>query len=141
MTVRVFGHAGGPLKTIWQLADDEITVRGETPLAPASKRALDVAQLREQLGRLGETAFVLGALDASGLAEGLFLPVSELNRIRQQAVEQLDERLGWMHLGATAERDARITEAVASVHPVARQRAPSESDQVRRDVRLAGHRP
>jgi putative protease len=34
-------------------------VRSEVPLAAASKRALDVAQLRDQLGRLGETPFAL----------------------------------------------------------------------------------
>ncbi|MEO7521784.1 MAG: U32 family peptidase, partial [Gemmatimonas sp.] len=55
--VRVFGHAGGPLKTIWAAGDEEITVRGHTPLAPASKRALDLVQLRDQLGRLGESSF------------------------------------------------------------------------------------
>ncbi len=115
VSVRVFGHAGGPLKTIWHFGDEEVTIRGETPLAPASKRALDRAQLREQLGRLGETSFVLGALDASGLADGLFLPVSELNRIRQQAVEQLAERLSWMHLGHSAARDGLIAAAVADI--------------------------
>jgi len=118
VTVRVFGNAGAPLKTTWRFGDNEVAVRGDTPLAPASKRALDVAQLREQLGRLGETNFVLGALDASGLAEGLFLPVSELNRIRQQAISQLDERLGWIHLTDTATRDALIADAVREVRGV-----------------------
>ena len=56
------------------------------PLGAGEKRPLDAARLREQLGRLGETPFVLGALDISGLADGLFLPVSELNDLRQQAV-------------------------------------------------------
>ena len=124
VNVRVFGSAGGPLKTTWSFGADEVTVRGETSLAPASKRALDIPQLREQLGRLGETAFVLGALEASGLGEGLFLPVSELNRIRQQAVEQLDERLGWIHVSKTSTRDALIAAAAADV-PVAPRRAPT----------------
>ncbi len=119
VAVRVFGHAGGPLKTIWQFADEEVAVRGETALVPATNRALDVSQLRDQLGRLGETAFVLGALDASGLSDGLFLPVSELNRIRQQAVEQLEERRGWMQLADTSTREAMIAEAVAAVPGVA----------------------
>ncbi len=115
VSVRVFGHAGGPLKTVWSFGADEVTIRGETPLAPASKRALDVAQLREQLGRLGETTFVLSSLDASGLGEALFLPVSELNRIRQSAVEQLNERLGWIHAGNVVTRDAHIAAAIADV--------------------------
>lgn len=114
--VRVFGHAGGPLKTLWKAGDDEITVRGETPLAPAARRALDVTQLREQFGRLGETAFALGALETSGLGADLFLPVSELNRIRQEAIAALEERRGWSAMSDTAARQTRITDAVADVH-------------------------
>jgi putative protease len=64
-------------------------VRSEVPLAAASKRALDVAQLRDQLGRLGETPFALARWTPAGLAPGLFLPVSELNRLRQAAVDEL----------------------------------------------------
>lgn len=113
--VRVFGHAGGPLKSVWLSGDEEITVRGETPLAPASKRSLDTAQLREQLGRLGESNFVLGSLDVVGLGEGLFLPVSELNRIRQDAIAQLTERRSWSSMGDAATRASAIAEAVANV--------------------------
>jgi len=127
VNVRVFGHAGGPLKTTWSFGENEVTVRGETPLAPASRRSLDLTQLREQLGRLGETAFVLASLEASGLGDGLFLPISELNRIRQQAVEQLDERLGWMLMSRTATRDAQIAEAVADVPGIITD-APVESE-------------
>lgn len=110
--VRVFGHAGGPLKTVWRCGEIEITVRGEVSLAPASKRALDMTQLREQLGRLGETSFKLGTIDTTGLADGLFLPVSELNRIRQDATEQLNEQLGWSASSEQAVRDARIADLV-----------------------------
>ncbi len=117
--VRVFGHAGGPLKAAWQAGDIEVTVRGDVPLAPASKRALDVSQLREQLGRLGETPFRLGHLDVSGLGDGLFLPVSELNRLRQDATGQLAEQLGWTRMSEAAIREARINEAVALTVPEA----------------------
>ena len=110
--VRVFGQAGGPLKTIWTLGELEVTVRGEVALAPASKRALDRSQLREQFGRLGETDFKLGSLDVSGLGEGLFIPVSELNRLRQSATEQLAEQRGWARMSDGAVRDARIHEVV-----------------------------
>lgn len=113
--VRIFGHAGGPLKTHWQAGALDVLVRGTVPLAPASKRALDIPQLREQLGRLGETAFKLGTLDHSGLGEGLFLPVSELNRIRQEAVEQLTEQAGWEQMSVTASREAAIEAAVSTV--------------------------
>ncbi len=115
LDVRVFGHSGGPLKTIWTSAEMEVTVRGEVPLSVASKRTLDVPQLREQLGRLGETAFKLGTVDVAGLTDGLFLPVSELNRIRQDAVAQLEEQLGWARQSDVAVRAARIAEVVDTV--------------------------
>ena len=115
LDVRVFGHSGGPLKTIWNSGEMEVTVRGEVPLSVASKRSLDVPQLREQLGRLGGTAFKLGTVDVAGLAESLFLPVSELNRIRQDAVAQLDEQLGWARQSDAAVREARISEVVETI--------------------------
>ncbi|MCU0619215.1 MAG: U32 family peptidase [Gemmatimonadaceae bacterium] len=112
MDLRVFGHAGGPLKVVAIVGDDECTARSEIALAPASKRALDVPQLREQLGRLGETPFVLGALDVAGLGEGLFLPVSELNRVRQALVDDFLVRRDWAREAMLAERRASIAVAL-----------------------------
>jgi putative protease len=110
--VRLFGAAGTPLKAVF-LADGEmVTVRSEITLAPASKRSLDVTALREQLGRLGDTPFVLGNLDVSGLAEGLFLPVSEQNHLRQSAVEELMLRRDWARDAKIAERRAKVDEAI-----------------------------
>src|SRR5690606_28650537 len=112
--VRVFGTAGAPLKAVFTVGDDAITVRTTIALAPASKRALDVAQLREQVGRLGETPFVLGALDADALAPGLFIPVSALNLLRQEATAQLLERRGWTNDAAAADRAGKIDAAVTA---------------------------
>jgi putative protease len=113
--VRVFGAAGTPLKAVFTAGEDAVTVRSTIALAPASKRALDVAQLREQFGRMGETPFVLGALDAEGLAEGLFIPVSALNLLRQEATGVLTERLGWTNDAAAAERRDRIASHVHAI--------------------------
>jgi putative protease len=117
VAVRCFGSAGGSLKAVFTAGEDQVEVRSEMPLAPAQKRALDVAQLREQFGRLGESPFVLGELDANGVGEGLFLPVSELNRMRQDATEQLLQRRGWEQDAAMSERRERIASAL-SAQPV-----------------------
>ena len=85
--VRLFGAPGTPLKAVFAAAGETITLRTETTLSLASKRPLDVASLREQFGRLGDTPFVLGHLDTSALATGLFLPQSEQNHLRQAAAE------------------------------------------------------
>jgi U32 family peptidase len=49
---------------------------------------LDEPRLRDQLGRLGNTPFVLGALKVN-ITDSIMVPVSELNRIRRELVEQL----------------------------------------------------
>lgn len=114
LSVRCFGSAGSALKAVFAAGDEQVEVRSEMPLASAQKRSLDVAQLREQFGRLGESPFVLGDLDAAGVAPGLFLPVSELNRMRQEATEQLMERRGWAQDSIVAERGERIAQAIGA---------------------------
>lgn len=106
--VRVFGSAGGPLKTIWQWGTHAVTVRSERPLSQANKQPIDLTVLRDQFGRLGETPFVLANVDATGLAQGLFLPVSELNHVRTAAMEQLMQFRQWDRATVLAERAARI---------------------------------
>ncbi|MBV6520883.1 MAG: hypothetical protein MNPFHGCM_01002 [Gemmatimonadaceae bacterium] len=113
--VRCFGSAGSPLKALVSACGTEVSVTSELPLAPAREHALDVAKLREHFDRLGETQFALGDLDARGLAERLFLPVSELNRLRQHAVAQLQAHIEWSASGARAERDLRISQVVSRV--------------------------
>ncbi|HVT39952.1 MAG TPA: DUF3656 domain-containing protein [Gemmatimonadaceae bacterium] len=115
LDVRVFGSAGAPLKAIFRAEGDEVIVSSEVPLAPAAKRAIDAAQLREQLGRLGDTPFALASMDAQALPAGLFIPVSELNHLRQRAVDELLTRRDWERGAREAERNDRIREAVTAV--------------------------
>jgi putative protease len=74
--------------------------------------------LREQLGRLGESEYVLGEVDTSGLADDLFIPVSALNHLRQEAIEELSMRLGWRRDGTMHERTEKISNAVRSLSHV-----------------------
>ncbi|MFL5563110.1 MAG: DUF3656 domain-containing protein [Gemmatimonadaceae bacterium] len=113
--VRVFGAAGAPLKAVFSADGESVTVRSEPTLAPANARSLSREMLREQLGRLGDTPFVLGALDDAALGAGLFLPVSALNRLRQDAVEELMIRRDWARAAVEAERDAAIDAALNDV--------------------------
>jgi putative protease len=115
LDVRLFGAPGTPLKAVFTTGDESVTVRSEVTLSPASKRALDATSLREQLGRLGETPFVLANVDLTALAPGLFLPISELNHLRQQAVDELTTRRDWANDARIAERRARIEAAAADV--------------------------
>jgi putative protease len=110
--VRAFGSAGSSLKLLFAADGEEVEVRTEITLVPATKRMLDQAQLREQLGRMGETPFALGSIDDRALAAGLFIPVSEINGLRQRAIEQLMVRRDWARQAASAERAASIEAAV-----------------------------
>ncbi|HEY6219654.1 MAG TPA: U32 family peptidase, partial [Gemmatimonadaceae bacterium] len=120
LDVRVFGQAGSPLKAMFESGPDHVTVQTEKTLSPATNRPLDATVLREQLGRLGGTGFVLGALDVTGLVGELFIPVSELNHLRQRAVEELAARRRWDASSRDAERRARVEAEVETVDAAAK---------------------
>jgi putative protease len=115
LDVRVFGSAGAPLKVVATADGEQISARGEVALSPARAHALDAVRLREQLGRLGETPFALGDVDTAGLGGGLFLPVSDMNHIRQEIVAELMTRRDWAASAREAERAATIAAAIANL--------------------------
>ena len=123
LDVRVFGSAGSPLKATFTSGGESVTVQSEGTLSPAANRPLDQKLLREQFGRLGETPFALTGLDHAALAQGLFLPVSELNHLRQRAVDELMRRRDWARDSTRAERGSRIQAAVGAIDaaPAARE--------------------
>lgn len=90
LALRVTGEAGAPLAVVARSGGAEARVASGSALAPATGAGLDAALLHAKLGRLGETAYRLDELDATGLRPGLHLPVSELNALRRSVVEQLD---------------------------------------------------
>jgi putative protease len=88
----VHGHAGGPLTL---LLDDGhghvVRVDSAVPLAAAEQQPLDTERLRAQVGRLGGTPFHLSDL-VNHLEGAVILPVSELNRLRRDAVAVLEHQ-------------------------------------------------
>jgi len=115
LDVSARGTAGAPLELAFTAGADTVTVRGTAPLAPARAHALGAPQLREQLGRLGETPFALGAIDTGALDPGLFIPVRELNAMRQQATAELVRRHDAAAAHRLADRSAAIDAAVSRV--------------------------
>ena len=90
VSMEVHGLAGKPLSLIVKDESGHIAkVDSTIPLTVAERQPLTTERLREQLGRLGSTPFDLGELQ--NLLEGeVMLPVSDLNRLRREAVQQLD---------------------------------------------------
>ncbi len=91
LTLEVHGRAGAPLTLI---ANDGIghvvKIESTMPLTAAENQPLTMEKLREALGRLGGTPFKLGELQ-SRLEGEVILPVSELNRLRRDAVAALEK--------------------------------------------------
>jgi putative protease len=130
----VHGHAGAPLILI---ADDglghAVKMESATPLAAARNQPLTAGRLVEQLGRLGGTPFELGGLRSFIEGEAM-LPMSELNRLRREAVgalEELRSRPGRWKMNP----DAAGRLAAARPRPAAGSPAPPELIAV---IRLPG---
>jgi putative protease len=90
LLLEVHGRAGTPLTLIANDGEGHVVqLASAVPLAAAAKQPLTAERLREQLGRLGGTPFKLGRL-SSQIEGDVILPVSELNRLRRDAVTTLD---------------------------------------------------
>jgi putative protease len=116
--MEVHGLLGKPLILI---ARDDLghVVRLDStmPLIQAEKHPLTAERLREHLGRLGGTPFNLGELKNS-LSGDVLLPVSELNRLRREAVRELEAQRAqpkrWRIECGVRSAECGITEAAAS---------------------------
>ena len=115
--VRASGGAGTPLTLQWTLDSVSVTVRSAIALGPATRHALDSNSLRRQLGRLGDTPFALGRLDLDALETGLFLPMSALNDLRQEAVGILWSADRQSAASGVDALRGRIREIVHGLHP------------------------
>jgi putative protease len=89
--IEVHGLVGKPLTLIVRDEEGHVAkAESSMPLAAAEKIPLTEAKLRDQLGRLGGTPFMLGTLK-NHLSGEVLLPVSELNRLRRDAVAELEK--------------------------------------------------
>jgi putative protease len=90
LKLQVYGAVGQPLSAVVR---DElghaVELTSAMPLLRAEKQPFTPERLRNQLGRLGGTPFRLGELE-SHLQGQVMLPVSELNRLRREAVAKLE---------------------------------------------------
>jgi len=68
---------------------NSVVVKSTIPLSEANQDPNSV--LKYQLGRLGGTQFYLSELK-NNLAENLILPLSELNRLRREAIQLLEQQ-------------------------------------------------
>jgi U32 family peptidase len=114
LQVRVSGTVGAPLRSEWTdvLTGHVATVSSEVPLEQAIKRPLGLDTLLEQFGRLGGTIFYLDGVDLSQLQENTILSLKELNRMRREAVQQLET------MRKMPKRYTRLPEVPATAKPL-----------------------
>jgi U32 family peptidase len=90
LTMTVQGQAGEPMRLVARAQTGQIVqASSEIPLSAAQQQALDSERLQAQLGRLGNTPFRLADIQ-NHLQGQVWLPVSELNRLRRQVVSELE---------------------------------------------------
>ena len=88
--IGVHGEAGAVLTVVVRdETGNVVRVESSVALVKAEKQPLTRERLRDQLGRLGGTPFRLGDLK-NELRGDVLLPMSELNRLRREAVTQLE---------------------------------------------------
>jgi len=113
--MEVHGRAGQPLTLMVRDEDGHVVqVTSAITLAGADKHPLTEERLAGQLGRLGGTPFRLGQLK-NHLEGAVMLPVSGLNRLRRQAIAEL-ERLRaqpkrWTLVEDSSRREAALFKA------------------------------
>ena len=110
----VLGRAGEPLTL--EVKDElgrEIEVHSETVLQVAQKRKLDQATLETELGKLGDTPFSLEGVTVK-LEGDLFLPLSELSKVRRTAIAEL---LEWRREPAVRELHPHQLETLRTSNP------------------------
>jgi len=133
--VRVTAREGQALESEWRVGALAVAVNSAAPLGAARNAALDEALVREQFGRLGNTAYELGRVELE--TEGRpFAPGSLLNQVRREAVELLQRRQGAPPVRpVTPPDEARMpaparrveTEEAATLHLLVRDAAQLEA--------------
>lgn len=117
LTVHVIAKEGQPLELIWALVKNpniSVKVQSDDPLTRAKNRSVTADYLHKQLGRLGNTAYHLENLTAD-IAGDPFIPSSLLNRLRQNAIEQLVEQQSQLPHVQTHDPIATLDAALSTV--------------------------
>jgi putative protease len=99
--VTVSGDIGVPFSLQAESARGlRASVMGDGVVEVAKGRPIDEATLRDKLGRLGDSPYVLGTLTIA-LPPGVSIPVSSLNRARRDLVERLSASGTGRRLGSS----------------------------------------
>lgn len=108
----VEGSEGSPLKLTAVTGEQKAQADSKMVLQAAQRCPLEESQLRNSLGRLGDTPFELGLVEVR-LDGKLILPLGELNRLRRETVSALLEE-SRIEMPATALSELMPTRSFSS---------------------------
>lgn len=94
INIRVTAKLGEPLCVEASCQGQRVTVTSQSPLQEASARPLSMETIQEKLGKLGGTSFTLGNVTVESFDDNLFLPIKELNVVKREMVERLEQPKG-----------------------------------------------
>lgn len=90
VAAEVKAKLGEPMTlTMTDSDNNSVTAQTNFIAEPALNRPMTLETLKNQIGRLGNSIFVLEKISAA-LDEGLMIPISELNDVRRRVVEELE---------------------------------------------------
>ncbi len=94
--INIYGEVsaknGEPLKIMaWDDDSNLVTVESEECFVEAQTTPLSQSRLKQQLGKTGSTPFSFAYLNIT-MDEGITLPISVINKIRRELLEQLEKR-------------------------------------------------
>ncbi len=139
LTLRILGEAGQPLEVQARWQHGQARVHSNHVLQLARSGGLDQQLLLEKLGAWGESDFEVDRLDVEGLQPGLFLPVSELKRLRQQLQPLLEQQLQQLGRKALVEIPvSAVTLPVQQPGPLVLEPLVRTPEQLRAVIAAAG---
>jgi putative protease len=98
VSLDVFYHAMPDEKMVITLKDDdghEVTVESDDVLQAARKAPMQKEQIEASLAKTGDTCFVIRHFKAE--AGNVFIPVSQLNALRRDALAKMEEKRTILH--------------------------------------------
>ena len=90
--ILIKGAEGNPLDATFTTGGRSASVRTESLLSKATSATRIEDIITEKIGQLGNTDFILEDIDFSGLEQGMFIPVKEINELRRKGINALIEK-------------------------------------------------
>lgn len=89
--ITLFGKQGEPLKIEVKSANINFTFQTDIPLSDVGKEVLSNDMLQKRLLVVSDTAFCIGSIDSTRLADNLYIPFKEINRFKRKLLFVLND--------------------------------------------------